>query len=936
MRRASLARGRHSVFDTERVIANLTEFSEPKHWRVVPGLDQLLASAAAPEAFMAELVQVMRGIVGIEAAWIGRPNEDGLLLPEAVAAPDMPVFRDVNAMVNVLDGPTSKAPAGRAWRSAAAQISDDVDSDATIAIWRESWAKHGWRSAAAVPLCGINGVHRVLSLYSRQDDFFRVTWPLELLTEFGMVAGTTIENRIKHAALDRSKRLLDSLFAGAETLLNAVSEQGVLWSICEQLSATGLFVSAAIGQPDQSGEFCYDIASGPDAARVRMLRQRLDEQSTQQLLGVRAWKSGTLQTADGYASIASLERWRGIATDHWKSAAAAPILRGGKTFAVMFVVSDDVTVMDAETQRLIRQLVRIIGRALDELDLKEALRSERETQSRIARHDSLTQLPNRLAFTEFLPTALAQVSRRCGVVGIGVLDLDNFKPVNDQYGHAAGDIVLRVVGARIRASLRDTDFVARLGGDEFALIMEDWTSATRVDGLCGRLLEAVSQPIILPNGNKVSVSFSLGLTFFPSDNAEPELLIRHADMALYAAKAHKGTRLRCWSTYRDCTGGDLPVSRYRNLLGDGRIAVHYQPVINIGTGEIVSIEALTRLQDDGTLIAPGQFLPEFTLQDRKLLFDLVLRGGVATLQQLAPAAPRLNLAINVDAEVLSLYPIAPVIEAALEGSGVAARQITLELLESHEFSDVTIAKARLASLRSLGAKIAIDDLGMEFSNLKRIQQLQADTIKIDKSFLRDVVEKPDDLVFLSTFQTLADWLGMQMCVEGVETLDMMDAARIFGVPLAQGYWIARPMPSDRLAAWFADYTPAPLHGAPKTLLGAFALHTRWLRVLMFDGRSLTAMKYVRDNGPLCLTSYIQNSGLGKTPLGRIYAALMAHCLRKTPDMHAVRRMADRVRAELAKTIIAETSAHRMTEAALQGPVKFAKRVTDWPLREIVG
>jgi diguanylate cyclase (GGDEF)-like protein len=905
----------------------------------------LLASSAAPDAFMMELVQVMRGIPGIEAAWIGRPNEDGLLLPEAVAAPDMPVLRDVSAMVNVFAGPTSSGPAGRAWRSGAAQVSDDVDTDTTVAVWRASWTERGWRSAATVPLRGIDGVHRLLTLYSGQGDFFRTAWPLELLTEFGMVTGTAIENRIKHAALDRSRRLLDALFAGAETLLDATSEMGVLRGICKQLNATGLFVSAAIGRVDAAGEFCYDIAFGPDAGRVRQLRQRLDEEGTQHLLGVRAWKSGEVQTADGYASIASLERWRGIAPEHWKSAAAAPILRGGVVFAVMFVVSDDITVLDAETQRLIKQLARIIGRALDELDLKEALRSEREAQSEIARNDPLTRLPNRLAFTEFLPTALARAERQSGIggsgiggsgiIGIGVLDLDNFKPVNDQYGHAAGDIVLRVTGTRIRATLRDTDFVARLGGDEFALVMEDWSSTTQVDALCDRLMDAVSAPIILPDGNKVSVSFSLGLTFFPSDNAEPELLIRHADIALYAAKANKGKRLRCWSTYQNCVGHQAPPPRYLDLLRDRRIAVHYQPVIRTGTGEVVSIEALTRLQDQGGLVMPGQFLPDFTHQDRKLLFDLVLRDGVAVLQRLAAMAPRLSLAINIDAEVLSLYPVAPVIEAALAGTGIAAGRITLELLESHEFPDVKTAKTTLGLLRTAGVKIAIDDLGMEFSNLKRVQQLEVDSIKIDKSFLRDVVSKPDDLVFLSTFHTLSDWLGLRMCVEGIETLDMMDATRILGVKLAQGYWIARPMAADRLQSWFSGYMPDPLRGPPKTLLGAFALHTRWLRVLMFDSRSLTPLKYVRDNGPLCLTPYIQRGGMDRTRLGELYATLMALCEAEAMDMLAVRRLADRVRVELATMIVAESSA-RAAQPPVQGPVKFTKRFADRALREVAG
>ena len=192
-------------------------------------------------------------------------------------------------------------------------------------------------------------------------------------------------------------------------------------------------------------------------------------------------------------------------------------------------------------------------------------------------------------------------------------------------------------------------------------------------------------------------------------------------------------------------------------------------------------------------------------------------------------------------------------------------------------------------------------------------------------------------MFLSTFQTLSDWLGMQMCVEGIETLGMMDAARIFGVPLAQGYWIAPPMPADRLAAWFGSYAPAPLRGGPHTLLGAFALHTRWLRVLMFDPRSPTVLKYVRDNGPLCLAPFLRENRLDNTLLGKLYAALMSHCLRETPDMPALRRLADQVREELAKAIIAETSGVSSGWAAclVQRPVKPGKRIADRTVREVI-
>ena len=884
---------------------------------------------------MVALVEAMRGAPGIEAAWIGRPNEEGLLLPEAVAAPDMPILRDADAMVNVHEGPKSGGPAGRAWRSARAQLVDDAETDPSLGTWRQTWSKHGWRSSAAVPLRGIGGVHRILNLYSRQRKFFRTTWSLDLLTEFGLITGTAIENRVKHAALDRSRRLLEALFAGAETLLDANSEQGVLQGTCAQLGRTGLFLSVGIGRPDETGVFRYDIAVGMDAGLVLQLRQRLDEEESRQLLGVRAWNSGEMRTTDSHTLLSSIGELREIAPAHWKAAAAVPILRGGRIFAVMTTLLDDSMALDAETLRLIRQLTRIIGRALDELDLKETLRTERMLQSEIARRDSLTRLPNRLAFAELLPEALARAGRQESVVGVGILDLDNFKPVNDQYGHAAGDIVLRTVAMRLRATLRETDFVARLGGDEFALVMEDWTSATRADGFCDRLLEAVSQPIILPDGNAAAVSFSLGLTFFPADDADPEQLIRHADIALYAVKGDKSGRPRCWATYQDCTGRQV-VPRYRALLHDQQVAVHYQPVIDISTGEVVSIEALARLPTSNTLIPPKEFLLDFDHQDRKLLFEQVLRGGIAMLQRLEPVAPRLGLSINIDAEVLSLYGTAALLGTDLKAAGIAASRLTFELLESHEFQDIALARQRLEMLRASGIKIAIDDLGLEFSNLKRVQQLQVDIIKIDRSFLRDIAGKPDDLVFLSTFQTLSDWLGVQMCVEGVETMDMLDAARILGVPLAQGYGIARPMPADQLEAWLRDYVPKPLRGGPKTLLGAFALHTRWLRMLMFDGRSSTPRDYVLGNGQLSLARFIMQSGQQDSPFGRSYAGLLAAAGLRTPDMAAVRRLADQVRKELAEAVRTEESARRAAELPVQSPVKPGKRLADRAFGERVG
>ena len=635
-------------------------------WRSLPGLDQLLVAGSDPACFMADLLDMLITIPGVDAAWIGRPDADGWLIPEVMRAPDMPVLRDKEHMIDLKGGERSHGPAARAWCSGVAALSSDIMQDSGLDPWRQDWIRLGFRVGAAIPLSGTHGPHRILNLYSREANFFHVTWPIGLLTEFGMMIGSAIETRVGHQAVQRSNRLLDTLMIGLETLLNPTSETEVLHGICKRLSETGLFVCAAIGHVDRQGLFSYPIAAGKDAINVRQLQQVTTQAGSQQLLGLSAWKTGTLQIESHYASCVRLAPWREIALrGGWQSAAAAPICRGGSIAAVLFLVSDDTAVVDSETRRLIAQLASNIGRALDEIDLKAALRSEREAQSNIARRGGLTDLPNRRAFEEVLPRALAHATSTGSVVGLGMLDLDNFKPINDLYGHAAGDLVLHTLGRRLRAALREVDFVARMGGDEFALIIEDLTTIERIEGFFARLGNMIHQPITLEQGRVVVIEASLGFTFFPADNHPPETLIRHADMALYASKAAKATRTKFWTTYQEVTGTAPAQSHCRSLLIQNCVEVHYQPIIEVRTGAIVTIEALARLRDGDRLLYPDVFLPELTAEDRETLFQQVLQQGIAALVHLGPQASSLQLSINIDAEVLARGHVPSLIAAAL-------------------------------------------------------------------------------------------------------------------------------------------------------------------------------------------------------------------------------------------------------------------------------
>jgi diguanylate cyclase (GGDEF)-like protein len=881
----------------------------PQHslrpWCTIPDFDHSLARISDPLEFMTKVVKMTRTIPGIDGAWIGRPNDENFLMPEAVSAPGLLILSDPAYMINLRACFNVTPPALRAWRNGRTELSDDIRHDQSLRPWRADWEAHGLRVCACIPLAGQEGLRRILTLYSCDPDVFQTFWPVAQLSEFGVIIGTAIESRLRQNALRRSKRLLDTLLIGSETLLEANSAEAALRTICQRLSETGLFTAAAIGTVDQQGRFGYRIAAGADAAGVRRLRQSISDDSEQQLLGVRAWKSGTMHTANGYASLLKLRKWRSIATrGGWQSAAAVPIRRSGMIHAILFVVSSDIAVVDQETQRLIEQIARTIGRTLDDLDLKSALRAERETQSQIARNDSLTQLPNRRAFEEALPAAIAKAAHNGTTIGIGMLDLDGFKPINDRFGHAAGDHVLRSVAKRLRSALREHDFIARLGGDEFSLIIQDLSSIRAVEQFCQRLNSALIAPIELENGESINIAGSLGITLYPADPSEADTLVRHADIALYAAKDTKTERSQFWSLYSGAHDVISVPSHHSALISANAIEFHYQPVIKLSNGAPVAIEALARLRDGATILSPADFLDDLTACDRLALFESGVRQGFECLQRLDASGYILDLSLNLDAEIISQGAIPGVLKAAFGRYSIKPQRITIEILESHDFENLQVARDHLKSLRDLGVKIAIDDLGVEFSTLRRVQRLPIDAVKIDRSFLADIVAEPNDMLLLANFLTVSAMLSLHVCVEGVETPDMLEALRIIGVPLAQGFGIARPMTESALLNWLAQSHPKPIKGPPRSLLAAFALHARWLRVLVFAPRETAMRPYLRRGGPLSISDCIRAHHLDQTNLGQTYDKLMDLTDQPEPNITELHALAHTVRRLLGAVISA--------------------------------
>jgi len=404
--------------------------------------------------------------------------------------------------------------------------------------WRPAGRKAGWRSTATLPVGGPQ--RHVISLYSRTAGLFGRTINPNTLKHLDTTLRLATERLLEQARSERVHSLYRALLAGENLAFHASSERQLLQRACAGIAENGLFQTAWIGRPQEDGMFGVLVAAGSGASALHELRIPVSDQE-QGALVVRAWRDGRMHYNNDHLEDPQLQSWADFLRRHrWHAAAAVPLRRGNECWAVLAVVSDERGAFDQETLHLIARIGRLIGHALDEMDTKSALDDARQQALYLAHHDALTGLANRLVFEHHVPKAQARVLRAETLMAVGLLDLDDFKPVNDTWGHEAGDALLRRLSERLQEVLRESDCLCRLGGDEFAFVIEDLSGWESLDAILARLRAAVEAPVTLPGGQEVCVHASLGLTLFPLDEESPDQLLRHADIALYEAKADKG------------------------------------------------------------------------------------------------------------------------------------------------------------------------------------------------------------------------------------------------------------------------------------------------------------------------------------------------------------------------------------------------------------
>lgn len=431
----------------------------------------------------------------------------------------------------------------------------------------------------------------------------------------------------------------------------------------------------------------------------------------------------------------------------------------------------------------------------------------------LARFDTVTDLPNRYLFTDRLGQMLAQAQRNNWSTGILFIDLDRFKAVNDTYGHAAGDDLLRQVAARMQACVRTSDTISRLSGDEFAVVLSTLTKIDDAGVVAHKIVEALAAPFNLA-GQQVYISASIGIALYPGDGETPDVLLKNADTAMYRAKAqgHNGYQFYLPQMNERLIQRQQLEAQLHGALDRNEFLLHYQPKADLAGGAITGFEALLRWQNGRTLVPPSEFIN--VLEETGLIVPVgnwILNSVCVQLKQWEQQGVALRpVAVNLSARQFQVKNLAGVVGQALRDHNVNPTLLKLELTESLLMSDAKESVETLHQLKHLGVQLSVDDFGTGYSSLAYLKRFPLEELKIDREFIRDAISDPNDAAIVVTIINLAHSLKLKVVAEGVETEGQLNFLRFHGCDEMQGYYFSRPLPADECARMLTEDKRLPL------------------------------------------------------------------------------------------------------------------------------
>jgi diguanylate cyclase (GGDEF)-like protein len=487
-----------------------------------------------------------------------------------------------------------------------------------------------------------------------------------------------------------------------------------------------------------------------------------------------------------------------------------PIISGGMLHGVMEFFSREMRPVDHDLMQAMTTIGASIGQFMKRRHVEQALEYQ-------ALHDALTSLPNRVLFQDRLERALPVARGERSHLAVLLLDLDRFKEVNDTFGHRHGDLLLQQAALRLQSGVRESDTVARLGGDEFGVLLPATERAGAV-AVANKILESLQRPFVVER-EALRIGASIGIALYTDHGKDATALLQHADIAMYIAK--RGRRgLAVYTAEED----DHSPSRFalgvalRESIEQDQLLLHYQPKINVTTGQVDMVEALVRWQHgERGLLLPAEFIPlaeESGLM--KALTHWVLREALRQCAWWQQVGIDLCVAVNISTQSLHDPELGETIARLLEASDVQPSRLTVEITESAIMVDSMGAVATLARLHETGVRIAIDDFGTGYSSLAHLRRLPVDEIKIDRSFVMDMLANANDGHITQSVIDLGHNLGLEVVAEGVEDQETWERLVAMGCDQGQGYYLSRPVPASELTSWLTHSPPeaAQSHARP--------------------------------------------------------------------------------------------------------------------------
>ncbi|MBW7972422.1 EAL domain-containing protein [Bradyrhizobium sp. BR 10289] len=708
--------------------------------------------------------------------------------------------------------PEGRGLTGTAFRTRQPAVSNDVLADDRIAPWQASARRNGIASSAALPLFNGDRVEGVFLFNSPErgtftPEFVELLQRLQANVAFALDNFDRAEERARaEAQKERLTRMFAALSATNEAIVRAKSRVELFELVCQAASTGGKFTSATIALlKDDSDQLAIIATAGPSAETTRNVRLSIDADRPEgRGMSGTAFRTRQPCISNDYVNDSRVSAFHAVLQGEGaRSGAAFPLITHDQPVGVMIYMSTEQDTFTDEFVELLQRLANNVSFAMENFDRADEKNQADERIEYLASHDSLTDLPNRETFNGLLREAIDEAKRHDHRFAVLFIDLDRFKVINDSLGHEAGDLLLLEVANRLRGALRASDVVARLGGDEFVVILDQCGEIDDVQRIAAGLLAALAEPMVLA-GHECHTTASIGIAMYPANGSDAQTLTKNADMAMYLAKEDGKNGYRFFSKEVKTQSIErLSLeSALRRALEREQFSLNYQPKVDMETGQITGVEALLRwTHPDLGSISPAQFIP---LAEETGLIVPIGRWVVKEACAQAMAWQRrgllpVSMAVNLSPRQFADEHLLQDVDEALAASGMSPVLLQLEVTESMMMRNVGRALKVLDAIQSRGIRLAIDDFGTGYSSMSLMKHFPIDTIKIDRSFVRDLPQDSEDQAIAQAIISMGKALGMTVVAEGVENAEQEAFLRTHGCDEMQGFLISKPLPARQMA-----------------------------------------------------------------------------------------------------------------------------------------